>query len=723
MERRTLLGLLGAAPLAPSLAHAAVGTTDAGAAPQSVRVPLDDPDITVTENIWIPMEDGTKLAARLFLPANAGEKPCGVVLEYLPYRKRDGYRYRDDIVGPFFAKAGIGFIRVDIRGTGDSEGVMVDEYEPPEQDDALVLLDWIASQSWCNGSVGMRGISYGSFNGLQAAAKAPPALKAIVSACGTDQRYLDDIHYRGGCLIDEQWTWAMEWQVIMKSPPDPLIVGEDRWRDMWMERLDVTFPLTIDWNSHQTNDAKWQYGSISDFGKITAAIYNVGGMLDSYVPSVTRMMEKAPQVPQKGLIGPWAHKWPGYPLPEGHEGPVPFGAEGKPGPGVDWLPQEVRWWLQTLNGEDTGILNEPDFATFRQDMPAAYAFPKDTVGAYVTEPSWPSPNVTPHVLHLNSDGLSESAGDETVLEHGTCLTHGFANRFTDSSGSPDTWWREQSSDDAQALCFDSEVLTAPVDMIGEAKFKIRVRADRPVAKLYARLTEVTPDGKSHFVTFGLLNLTHRDSHEFPELLEPGKDYDVEFPGQFSCYRFSPGNRIRVALSEVWWPCAWPSPEMVTLGITAGVSRVEIPTRPTGIDTLPPFTVLHGRYDDPDAEPAPYLGAMDGVEITGEEGSRLFTLVEGSKEVEESFVPGPDTYYGEAYWLRRAIREDDPNSAEMEAEAWNTFRRGDWNIKLRAWSRSRSTTTHLLCEESFEAWEGDKLVFSRTWEKDIPRNML
>jgi predicted acyl esterase len=209
--RRSILGFIGLNLPVWALAR--------GPGPLSALVSLSDPSIEVIENLYIPMRDGTRLAARLFIPASARAHPAGAVLEYLPYRKRDGYRYRDDVVGPFLAKAGIAFIRVDIRGTGESDGAMIDEYLPIEQEDALAVIDWIAHQAWCNGHVGMRGISYGSFTALQAAAKAPAALKAIVSTCGTEQRYLDDIHYRGGCLINDQFTWAMEWQVVMRAPP------------------------------------------------------------------------------------------------------------------------------------------------------------------------------------------------------------------------------------------------------------------------------------------------------------------------------------------------------------------------------------------------------------------------------------------------------------------------------------------------------------------------
>ncbi|MDR3512037.1 MAG: CocE/NonD family hydrolase [Caulobacteraceae bacterium] len=695
------------------------------AAALSRAVPLDDPDIKVTENIWIPMADGVRLAARLFLPADAMAKPAGVVLEYLPYRKRDGYRYRDDIVGPILAKAGIGFIRVDIRGTGESDGTIIDEYMPVEQADALFLIDWIARQPWCNGRVGMRGISYGSFTALQAAAKAPAALKAIVSTCGTEQRYVEDVHYRGGCLIQNQFDWAMEWQVVMRAPPDPAIVGEDRWRPIWRERLEASRSIVSDWNQHQRDDAYWKNASTQDYGKIRCAVFNVAGMLDSYLDSAVRMMEQA-NVPQRALIGPWAHKWPGYPDPPGHAGALPSdAANGTPGPGVDWMPIEVRWWRHWLNGEANGIMDEPRVWAFREDLPPLAAWPHDTPGTWVAEPRWPSSRLEPQVFHLNADGLSREAGPERLLEHRTNLTVGLGGRTSDGSGEPESWWREQSGDDALSLTFDTPPLAAPLDVMGQPVFTIRVRADKPVAKLYARLCEVTPDGRSHYVSYGLLNLTHRDSDEAPSPLEPGRDYDVSFKGQFACYRFSAGSRVRVALSETWWPVAWPSPEMVVLHVTAGASRVALPVRDAaGVDPPAPFGVWRDRYAADKAGAGLYdAGRLQGVTVEGEVGRRTYTLVEGSDQVTPEPVAGIGTVYGEAYRLRRTIREDDPNSAEMEALAINSYDRGDWSVKLRAWTLCRSTPTQFIVAESFEAWDGGKPVFSRRWERTIPRDLV
>jgi putative CocE/NonD family hydrolase len=720
--RRGVLGLIGWA--VPSWAVSSWASAARGMEQHlSSLVAVDDPKITVLENVWIPMADGSRLAARLFLPHSATTTPVGAVLEYLPYRKRDAYRYRDNVAGASLAKAGIALLRVDIRGTGESDGTMVDEYLPIEQADALAVIAWMARQAWCNGNVGMRGISYGSFVALQAAAKAPPALKAIVSTCGTEQRYLDDIHYRGGCLINDQFVWAMEWQVIMRAPPDPAIVGADRWRAMWQQRLEVAVPLTILWNEHQTLDAKWQDGSIQDYAAIRCAIFNVAGMLDSYLPSAPRMMERAPQVPQKALIGPWAHKWPGYPQPADHHGVPTAAANGTPGPGVDWLPVEAKWWRHWLMGEANGIMEEPRIWAFREDLPPGASYPHDTKGTWVSEPNWPSQEIKARTWHLNADGLAERVGTETLQTHHTDLTIGFANRWSGASGDPQTWWRDQSSDDARCLHFDSAPLEEPIDIMGEPIFKLRVRSDKPVAKLCVRLTDVTPDGRSNFVSFGLLNLTHRASDATPAALVPAHDFDVQITGHFACYRFSRGSRIRVALSETWWPVVWPSPELVTLQVTTGVSMMVMPVRPSRDGETPPFGIFQDRYAVQGTKPAPYLLPLENVQISGAAGSRTFSLTEGSLDPEGDKIDGNRTLYKEAYRLRRSIRENDPNSAEMEAEAINIYERDEWKVKLRAWSLCKSTATHFLCSESFEAWEGDRSVYSRTWEQKIARVLV
>src|SRR6478735_4126731 len=154
-------------------------------------------DIEVMEHSWIPMSDGTKLAAKIWLPKGAQNQPVPAVLEYLPYRKNDFTALRDSIRHPYFAGHGYASIRVDMRGSGDSDGILYDEYLKQEQDDALEALQWIAAQPWCTGKVGIIGISWGGFNGLQIAARRPPELGAVITVCSTDDRYNDDVHYIG----------------------------------------------------------------------------------------------------------------------------------------------------------------------------------------------------------------------------------------------------------------------------------------------------------------------------------------------------------------------------------------------------------------------------------------------------------------------------------------------------------------------------------------------
>src|SRR5699024_11473451 len=123
------------------------------------------------------MSDSIKLSTKLSQPKTA-EKTQGAVLEYLPYRKDEFTALPDEIRHKYFAGMGYTSIRVDIRGTGDSEGLIEDEYPKQEQDDALEVISWIENQEWSNGSVAMIGKSWGGFNGLPLAALHSPVLNS-----------------------------------------------------------------------------------------------------------------------------------------------------------------------------------------------------------------------------------------------------------------------------------------------------------------------------------------------------------------------------------------------------------------------------------------------------------------------------------------------------------------------------------------------------------------
>ncbi|MXW87294.1 MAG: CocE/NonD family hydrolase, partial [Boseongicola sp. SB0667_bin_21] len=232
-------------------------------------------EVREIENAWIPMPDGTRLAARIWLPVDAESDPVPAILEYLPYRKRDGTVERDHLTHPYFAGHGYAGVRVDLRGTGDSEGICLGEYLRQEQDACLAVIEWLADQPWCSGKVGMIGISWGGFNGLQVAARRPEALGAVISLCSTDDRYADDIHFMGGCMLTDKLSWGATAFSICNTPPDPAIVG-DRWREMWAERLENNGLWMLDWFRHQRRDGFYAHGAVCEnYAKIEVPVYAV----------------------------------------------------------------------------------------------------------------------------------------------------------------------------------------------------------------------------------------------------------------------------------------------------------------------------------------------------------------------------------------------------------------------------------------------------------------
>ena len=224
-------------------------------------MPIGNLPVQETPDMGIVLSDGTRLSARVWMPEGAESNPVPAILEFLPYRKRDGTTARDALTHPYFASHGYACLRVDMRGNGDSQGVMDDEYSPQELADCVEVVNWIAAQDWCAGTVGMMGISWGGFNSLQVAALAPEPLKAIITLCSTVDRFADDIHFKGGCLLNENLGWGATMLSYSSRAPDPALVG-DAWRDMWMERLEAEPFLAADWLEHQHRDAYWKHGSV-----------------------------------------------------------------------------------------------------------------------------------------------------------------------------------------------------------------------------------------------------------------------------------------------------------------------------------------------------------------------------------------------------------------------------------------------------------------------------
>ena len=395
-------------------------------------------------NEWIPLSDGCRLAARIRLPADAEQNPVPAILEYIPYRKNDLTAERDERTHTYMAGHGYACVRVDLRGSGDSDGILHDEYLRQEQDDGIEVLRWIADQPWCTGAVGMIGISWGGFNGLQIAALQPPELKAIISVCSTDDRYADDVHHMGGCLLGDNLSWASTMFSHNACPPDPALVGE-RWKSMWMDRLDQSGLWLAEWMKHQRRNGFWKHGSVcEDYGAIRCPVMAVSGWADGYSNAVLRLLSNL-EVPRKGLIGPWSHLYPHM---------------GHPGPAIGFLQEAIRWFDTWLKGNETGIMEEPMLRVWMQDSVPPTTDYKIRPGRWVGETGWPGKNISTKVFYLGFTWLDpEKKGGESIgLSVQSPLSVGlFAGKWCSYAAPPDLP-HDQRDEDGGALVFDSDTL-------------------------------------------------------------------------------------------------------------------------------------------------------------------------------------------------------------------------------------------------------------------------
>ena len=680
-----------------ALASTAVAALDARArSPQPSRPdrPDDAPStwslpakraVRVIENEWIPMPDGARLAVRLWIPEGADANPVPVVLEYLPYRKRDGVRKRDEATAQNLAPFGIAFARVDIRGTGDSDGVMTDEYDEPELRDGVDCIAWLARQPWCNGAVGMRGISWGGINSLQVAARRPPALKAIMSMGSVDNRFTGDAHYIGGALATENFKWGTYFKVYMGAPPDPEISGPD-WERKWHERLEASPPILDRWTSHQRYDAYWQRGSVAtDYAQIKCPVYIVNGWLDPY-SGVTSTLLEGLTVPRKALVGPWGHLMPNLPQPLG----------------LDWPHEEVRWWLHWLGGVDTGIMLEPEVRVYMPYRTVSEVHPAPIPGRWISEDKWGSRRTHPVSWHLGEQGLSRARGGHAVRR----LTGDQVVGLAKAQWMPSILG-DQSADDARSATFDSPPLEHDQEILGVPLARIRVRSDVPVATLAVRLCEVT-GGKSWLVSYGLLNLTHRDSHEHPVALEPGHPYEVAIPLYLVAHRFKKGSRIRVALSEGLWPLVWPSPAIANLTVETAASEIELPVRTWDVHDAP-FIIpeIHSQ------SATPYLHSEIGP---GTEAN-LITPLQRTEFAEIGTVVETESTE------HLSVEAGNANSSVWSQRNSTRWRRGGWDCTVSAEFELTSTATDFHLRERLQAKQGEQEFFSREQVTVIKRDLL
>ena len=663
--------------------------------------------VRTVENLWIPLPDGTRLAARVWMPEDAGNNPVPAIVEYIPYRKREFTRLRDDVMHGYFAGHGYACLRVDLRGSGESDGLLNDEYLPQELEDGEAMLRWIASQPWCNGRIGMIGISWGGFNGLQLAARRPPELGAVITVCSTDDRYTDDIHYMGGCLLADNLSWASTMYSHTALPPDPALVGEN-WREAWHARMEGSGFWLEEWLSHQRRDDYWRHGSVNqDFEAVQVPVMAVSGWSDGYSNAVFRLLENL-RVPRQGLIGPWGHKYP---------------HQGLPGPAIDFLGEALRWWDRWLKDIETGVEAEPMLRVWMQESVRPDTNLRIRPGRWVGEAHWPSPNIrvwTDPLRRGRVGGPGGAQDTDTVTIQSPLSVGLFAGRWCSFTATPDLP-HDQREEDGGSLVFDSDPLSEPIEILGAPIVTLRLASSRPVAMVAVRLSDVAENDEATRVTYGLLNLTHRDGHDHPEPLEPGEYYTVRVQLNDAAQRFPAGHRLRVSVSTSYWPVAWPSPEPCRLSVDVAGSSLAMPVRPASADSL--MVRKPGRPRGAPASPTTLIQPRDyGWTVIRDLAADHSTL-----EVKKD--EGAFSLDDLALTMRIRTTEwyshtgNQYGTVRGETEALRGLTRGDWSVSVRTRTVLTSDRDCFHLRAEMDGYEGDRRVHSHNITRRIPRDLV
>jgi putative CocE/NonD family hydrolase len=653
-------------------------------------------------NVRIPMPDGVTLAADVFRPDTPGRYP--VVLEYLPYRKNDttrqgyyGHRY--------FAERGYVAVRLDVRGTGDSEGTALDEYCPQEQLDGVAAIAWLAEQPWSTGAVGMFGTSYGGFNSLQVAMHRPPALKAICPMYFTDNRYTDDCHYKGGALqmLYDVGTYGLSMVGRNLLPPRPDLVGE-RWAAIWEEHL-RNEPWLLRWLAHPTLDEQWRQGSLCEnYRAITCATFLLGGWRDGYTNCNLRTFEHL-NCPKKLLIGPWLHARP---------------HEGLPGPRINHHREMARFYDYWLKGIDNGVMDEPPIALYVQQYDPPQSDRPLTSGFWRYETEWPLARGREESLGLDhgvlrADGPDQDAGVDTLSYHPAVgTTFGIF-----SAGGPYVLPADQRIEEAFSAVYTGPVLAEPLEILGRPRVVLWVDSDAKVVTFVARLCDVAPDGSSALITKGVLNATHRASDSEPSPLVPGEVYELTIDLDATSWQFEPGHRLRLSVSNADFPNTWPSPEPATSRVHLGgdrPSRLLLPVAGPAPASLPAPEFEPSPFPLDAEHPAPRQtwrvtrDQMRGhTELTIESG--------GTVEIDDGYIQDATST------ATAGVDERNPAHAWMHGRQSVRYRWPGQTIALRSQGQITSTPDafHVTLHVALDV--DDMPHFSRQWTESFPRNLL
>jgi predicted acyl esterase len=643
---------------------------------------------------WLTMNDGVRLSVTYFKPIaqKKGEK-FPVLFEFLPYRKDDLFYMRDYPLFTYFVRRGYVIAKVDIRGTGSSEGrVPPREYSEAELNDAVDIINQLSKAPWSNGKVGMWGVSWGGFNAIQVAMRRPPALKAIMAGCATDDLFHDDVHYIDGAFHVDQYELSIDTDLGLPRWPDYALD-----EDYFEERFNA-YPWFLTYLRQQKDGVFWRKNSLRwNYKAIQVPCYLFGGLLDGYRDSIPRMLENM-KVPIKAELGPYNHAWPDNAIP---------------GPNYEWRHESVRWWDYWLKGRDTGIKDEPRFAVFVRAGHPPDAFLKMTPGHWRYE-DWPIERTKwTRFFPVDNRGLQTTKGESSVDRL----------RYVPSCGvEAGYWWGEPTGDmgaaDAGSLVYDSNVLTEKVEIIGFPRVRLKVSADAKLAHWIVRLEDVQPDGSVSLVTGALFNGSQHKSRLNPQNLVTGKTYELDFSLHFTSWTFKPGHRIRLAVSNSLFPMIWPTPCSMTTQLFLGseATSVELPIVPYMERPAPSFLPPQPREERPDARNLASPGwPFRNCVIRDINHSTTTVEWEGEirKEIDKRQYSSVE---------KTSYRTDDVNPANssFSGEGVHTIQLENRTLKLKTSISLHSDKDNFYVKFTRQIFEGTELIKERTWEETLPR---
>ncbi len=658
-------------------------------------------DITMQE-VMIPMPDGVRLAADVWRPKGKGDRgPFPVLLEYLPYRKDEARGDRYPLYA-YFVRRGYVVARVDIRGTGNSEGTLIPyEYSDIENQDGDAVIAWLAKQPYSNGRIGMFGISWGGFNSIHMAMRRPPALKAILAVDATDDLYQDDVHFMDGIMHVDSWEMSQDLANAMPGAPEYRI--DERY---FAERFDRP-PWGLTYKRQQRDGPFWDRTALkARYDAIQIPTFVIGGWYDGYRDSVPRMLEHM-QAPVKAIVGAWNHTFPHQPYPK---------------PGFEIRHEALRWFDRWLKDRDTGIMDEPRLAVYVRNWHPPGPYLETAPGAWRYEDGWPIARAQQRVLYPRADRtLGDVAADASHLALRYVPTSGV------EAGGPVMWFGDVAPDqrpsDAYSLSFDSAPLAADLEILGLPLARLVVSADAPQADWMARLEDVAPDGTTTLVASAAQNGAHRESARSPKTLVPGERFPLDIEMHFSSWIFPAGHRLRLAVSNAQWPMLWPTPYPMTteLYLGADATHLVLPVIPAAQRPVPQYQPIDERDDR--------LPGFASIDTGTPSGYGEISSVERNPRTGAAKVVATNDSASRYPWgqelnteiITHESNDNHPEATSVRGEYSTTVKLKDRTLRWESTVVWRSDRENFYCTDSRRLLQNGVLLREKSWEETIPRD--